>query len=36
MVKNVNQINNISLINLTDSVDAYVINSITTSLWLEL
>ena len=36
MVKNVNQINNISLINLTDAVDAYAINSMSISLWLEL
>ena len=36
MVKNVNQINNISLLNLTDAVDAYAINSISISLWLEL
>ena len=32
MVKNVNQINNISIINLTDAVDAYASNSISISL----
>ena len=36
MVKNVNQINNISIINLTDAVDAYAINRISISQWLEL